>query len=140
MLAAGKIDALLGARKPNALGASLHVARLFPNYREVEREFYKKTGVFPIMHTLVIKEDLYRQKPWVAESIYKACEERRLGVLSRCSSAARFAICFRGFLQTSMKWPRFSEKMHGLTGLSGISGLLTRWSNIWLASIFSVRR
>ena len=94
MLAAGEIDALLGARKPNALGASPHVARLFPNYREVEREFYKKTGVFPIMHTLVMKEDLYRQKPWVAESIYKACEEAKAWCLKQMqfSGAIRYML------------------------------------------------
>jgi 4,5-dihydroxyphthalate decarboxylase len=94
MLAAGEIDALLGARKPNALGVNPHVARLFPNYREVELEFYKRTRVFPIMHTLVMKESLYREKPWVAESIYKACEEAKAWCLKQMqfSGAIRYML------------------------------------------------
>jgi 4,5-dihydroxyphthalate decarboxylase len=94
MLEIGEIDALLGARAPNALGASPHVARLFPNYREVEREFYEKTGIFPIMHTLVMKENLYREKPWVAESLYKACEEAKAWCLKQMqfSGAIRYTL------------------------------------------------
>jgi len=94
MLETGEIDALLGARAPNALGVSPHVARLFPNYREVEREFYKKTGIFPIMHTLVMKENLYREKPWVAESLYKACEEAKAWCLKQMqfSGAIRYTL------------------------------------------------
>lgn len=94
MLAVGELDAFLGARKPNSFGVSPHVARLFPNYREVEREFYKKTAIFPIMHTLVIKESLYREKPWVAESIYKACEEAKSWCLKQMqfSGAMRYTL------------------------------------------------
>ena len=75
MLEKGELDALIGARRPAALGVSPNVQRLFPNYRDEERQYYRKTGVFPIMHTLVIKESLYREKPWIAESIFKAYVE-----------------------------------------------------------------
>jgi 4,5-dihydroxyphthalate decarboxylase len=94
MLAAGEIDALVGARRPDCLGSSLDVARLFPNYREVEREYYVKTGIFPIMHVLVIKEGLYKEKPWVAESIYKASEEAKFWCLKqmRFSGAIRYTL------------------------------------------------
>ncbi|MEE8161792.1 MAG: ABC transporter substrate-binding protein [Acidobacteriota bacterium] len=77
MLENGELDAAMGARKPACLGTSSHVQRLFPNYREVERNYYRKTGIFPIMHILVMKENLYREKPWVAESIYKAFVQAR---------------------------------------------------------------
>jgi 4,5-dihydroxyphthalate decarboxylase len=72
MLAKGEIDALIGARIPPSLGSCADVARLFPNYRQVERDYFKRTGIFPIMHTLVIREDLYRAKPWIGVSLYKA--------------------------------------------------------------------
>jgi 4,5-dihydroxyphthalate decarboxylase len=51
--------------------------RLFPNYREKERDFYQRTGFHPIMHTLVMHEDLHARHPWIAESLFKACEESK---------------------------------------------------------------
>lgn len=74
MLEAGEIDAYYGARRPNALDCGQNVVRLFPNYRELEKDYYRKTGFHPIMHTVVIREELFREHPWMAESLYKACE------------------------------------------------------------------
>jgi len=72
MLAAGEIDALIGARRPASLGRSPAVALLLPDYRRIERDYYLRTGVFPIMHTMVIREELYRAKPWIGVSLHKA--------------------------------------------------------------------
>ena len=72
MLAAGEIDALIGARIPPSLGRSADVCRLFPDYRNVERDYFKRTGIFPIMHTMVIREELYHAKSWIGVSLYKA--------------------------------------------------------------------
>ncbi|MDA1326861.1 MAG: hypothetical protein O3C34_19240 [Proteobacteria bacterium] len=74
MLEAGEIDAYYGARRPEALDNGENVARLFPNYRELEKAYYRKTGFHPIMHTVVMREELFQEHPWVAESLYKACE------------------------------------------------------------------
>src|SRR6185295_17503528 len=59
------------------LEGSPQIARLFPNFKEVEIESYRRTGIFPVMHTIVMREDVYREHPWVAKSIYKAFSEAK---------------------------------------------------------------
>ena len=61
MLGNGELDDLLGARKPTSFGSSPHVKRVFPNFLEVEQEYYRGTGIFPIMHTMVLKESLCQE-------------------------------------------------------------------------------
>jgi 4,5-dihydroxyphthalate decarboxylase len=73
MLADGEIDALYAPRVPSTLVTRpKDVRRLFENYAEVERAYYLKTRIFPIMHAVVIRRDIYRAYPWVAQSLYKA--------------------------------------------------------------------
>jgi 4,5-dihydroxyphthalate decarboxylase len=73
MLADGEIDAYVGSRIPDSLRTSPDVARLFPDYRARERDYFRKTGIFPIMHTLVVREALLAEHPWVARSLFDAC-------------------------------------------------------------------
>jgi 4,5-dihydroxyphthalate decarboxylase len=73
MLASGEIDALYTARMPSTFSLRRGgVQRLFANYKEVEQEYYRKTRIFPIMHTVAIRRDVYEQNRWVAQSLYKA--------------------------------------------------------------------
>ena len=82
LLISGEIAAYFGARAPNAFKTHSQIERLFPDYRNVERAFYKKTGIYPIMHALVMREALHREKPWVAENIVQACEDSKKRALS----------------------------------------------------------
>ena len=78
MLAAGEIDALLTARAPvSFFQQHPNVVRLWPNYKEVEIEYFKRTGIFPIMHTLALKREIYDANPWAAQSLYKAFSEAK---------------------------------------------------------------
>ena len=70
MLAAGELDALVTARAPSTFPKAVN--RLFPDYVEQEKAYYKRTKIFPIMHTVVIRRDVYAKNPWVAQSLYKA--------------------------------------------------------------------
>jgi 4,5-dihydroxyphthalate decarboxylase len=73
MLAAGDLDAVLCPHVPAGLSdGSGRIRRLFPNYVDVEREYYARTGFFPIMHLLVMRRDLYEQHPWVPASLLAA--------------------------------------------------------------------
>ena len=79
MLEAGEIDALISADVPKCvLQHSPRVGRLFPNFREVESDYFRRTGIFPIMHTVVIRRDLLAQHPELSSSIYKGfCDAKK---------------------------------------------------------------
>lgn len=82
MLEAGDIDALVSARAPS----SFHdgpVERLFPNFREVEQAYFEKTEIFPIMHCVVLRQDVYDEDPWIAKELYKAFERSRKNFIER---------------------------------------------------------
>lgn len=73
MLADGRIDALCTPRVPGPFSAGdPRVRRVFPDMIAAEKEYYAATGIFPIMHVVVIRRDVYERSPWVAQSLYKA--------------------------------------------------------------------
>jgi 4,5-dihydroxyphthalate decarboxylase len=77
MLAEGKLDALVSPRTPSCFGKAPNVARLFSDYRAAERAYYKKTGLFPIMHVLVVRAELLKQHPWLASSLFTAFRQAK---------------------------------------------------------------
>ena len=78
MLADGELDALVTARAPSTFRKEPDkVKRLFPNYAEVEKTYYRRTKIFPTMHTVVVRRDVYAKNPWVAQSLYKAFTEAK---------------------------------------------------------------
>jgi 4,5-dihydroxyphthalate decarboxylase len=73
MLAGGTLDAVMAARRPSCfVSAHPQVSRLFPDYRAAERDYYRKTGIFPIMHALGVRRDVHQKNPWLAASLCKA--------------------------------------------------------------------
>lgn len=82
MLDAGEIDALISADVPKCvLDGSQKVARLFPDYKSIEREYYRRTGIFPIMHTVVIRKDVLASHPELAKTVYEGfCGAKKAAV------------------------------------------------------------
>jgi 4,5-dihydroxyphthalate decarboxylase len=76
MLVEGRLDAVMCAHKPAlARGEGAHVRSLFPNPSQMERDYYRKHGVFPIMHTVVVRESLLASDPSIARRIHLILEE-----------------------------------------------------------------
>ena len=76
MLLSGEIDALYTARMPSSFRTGGgRVKRLFENYVDVERAYFRSSGIFPIMHVVAIRRDVYEANRWVAQSLYKAFVE-----------------------------------------------------------------
>ncbi|MDQ8757426.1 ABC transporter substrate-binding protein [Sphingosinicella sp. LHD-64] len=73
MLADGEIDALHTARTPSTFYSEPdRVRRLFPDSVAVEKAYFAKTGIFPIMHVVAIRRDVYERHRWVAQALFKA--------------------------------------------------------------------
>ena len=83
MLLAGDLDAVLSARPPRGLGSGIR--RLFPDYEAVEAAYFRETGIFPIMHVIVIKTEVLERHPWLAMNVYKAFEEAKRRSVERLS-------------------------------------------------------
>jgi 4,5-dihydroxyphthalate decarboxylase len=84
MVAEGELDAVLHSDliKP-FLAKDKRVARLFPSYKDEEVAYYKKTGIFPIMHVLGLRQAVVEKNPWVAVSLYKAFNEAKAIAMER---------------------------------------------------------
>lgn len=90
LVAAGELDAFVGARMPRAFAnGSPGIKRLFPDYRVVEQAYYQKTGLFPIMHTVVIRGELAERHPWLLRSLYDAfCRAKAIALERMADTAA----------------------------------------------------
>jgi 4,5-dihydroxyphthalate decarboxylase len=93
----GRLDALISARAPSCYRSNEKIARLFPDYRAAEKAYFKKTGMFPIMHLVGIRRSIVEQHPWLPVNVYNAFVKAK-------------AICMEeldevGHLFTTLPWP-----------------------------------
>ena len=84
MLVSGEIDAMITARAPRCFreGAA-GVRRLFPNYRQEEEHYFAKTGIFPIMHVLAVRRQIYEDNRWIARNLMDAFEAAKRVSIAR---------------------------------------------------------
>ena len=66
------VDATLGTSLPEAIRHNPDIQRLFPDYEQLEKDYYKRTRIFPIMHLVAIRKDVYEKYPFIASSLYDA--------------------------------------------------------------------
>lgn len=93
----GELDAVISALAPSCFGHNRAVRRLFPDYRAAEEEYYRRTEMFPIMHTVGIRRSLVEAHPWLAVNTYLAYLKAK-------------ELCYRhletiGHLFTTLPWP-----------------------------------
>ncbi|MDR3520715.1 MAG: ABC transporter substrate-binding protein [Acidocella sp.] len=109
MIADGEIDALFTARAPSTFYSQPDkVKRLFPD-TETERAYFKKTNIFPIMHVIVIRRDVYLANKWVAQSLFKAFEAAK--------KITYDDLCITAALKTSLPWQ--TSAVEDVVGLMG---------------------
>jgi 4,5-dihydroxyphthalate decarboxylase len=84
MLADGSIDALIGPRAPTAFkNGSGDIVRLFPDYIRREQDYFRHTGIFPIMHLIVVHKRKVEALPWLPASLFKAFERAKNMAIER---------------------------------------------------------
>ena len=96
LLESGGIDAIVGTSLPDAIHRNPDIVRLFPDYRTVEKDYYRRTGIFPIMHLIALRRDVYEANPFIASSLFDAmCESKE---------RARRRMRDLGMLQYMLPW------------------------------------
>ena len=109
LLAAGEIHAIIGSNLPRAFKRHPDVVRLFPDYRAREKDYFRRTRIFPIMHLVVIRNDIYEKNPFVATSLYNA--------LCAAKDFAREKMRYSGTLRYMLPWlPDDVEEIDELFG------------------------
>jgi 4,5-dihydroxyphthalate decarboxylase len=93
MLASGEIDAIFSARPPSCfVKGAPNVGRLFADTRAVEQAYYKKTGIFPLMHAVGIRNALVEQHPWLAGALFKAYAQAKDIAIGDLQKLAAFSV------------------------------------------------
>ena len=110
LLLSGEIDAIFHAIEPKAyVDGHPNLGRLFADPKAAERAYYKKTGIFPIMHTVAIRKTLLEEHPWLAEAVFNA--------YSKSKYMAYQAMIKLGWAMNSLPW--FGQELEETRALMG---------------------
>ena len=109
MLEDGEIQAIIGTGVPEALGRNPDIVRLYPDYRAAEMDYYKRTRIFPIMHTVVIRRDVHEKHPFVASALYHALDQSK--------NLAWKKMNYRGTLRYMLPW--MTEELDQINAVFG---------------------
>ena len=110
MLADGEIDGLIDFQPPRCfVEGNAAVGRLFPDHQSAERDYFGRSGIFPIMHVLVLRREIAEREGWVAESLYRA--------FAKAKDMAVADLWSPGALKISLPW--VSEEYRRTVDLMG---------------------
>jgi len=96
LLEEGELQAIIGTGVPEAYGRNPDIARVYPDYRAAEMDYYKRTKIFPIMHLVVLRRDLHERYPFVATSLYRAFDKAK--------NIEHGKMRYRGTLRSMLPW------------------------------------
>jgi 4,5-dihydroxyphthalate decarboxylase len=93
MFAAGELDAMISPRAPRSYQkCEPNIGLLFPDYRRAEEQYFRKTGIFPIMHVAVIRREMVDTHPWLANSVYEAFVRAKATALALLEDVAALKV------------------------------------------------
>lgn len=84
----GQLDAIIGTTLPNSMKGNPNIVRLFPNFRDIEKQYFKRTSIFPVMHLIIIKRSTYEKYPFIGKSLFDAFNESKNIALNRMKNLA----------------------------------------------------
>jgi 4,5-dihydroxyphthalate decarboxylase len=96
LLEEGELQAIIGTGVPDAFGKNPDIVRLYPDFRAAEMDYYRRTKIFPIMHTVVIRRDVFDKHPFVADSLF--------GAMDRSKNIALKKLSYVGTLRYMLPW------------------------------------
>ena len=93
MLLSGDIDAIISAREPDSfIAGNAEIVRLWPDSQSMEERYFTDTGIFPIMHAVVIRNEVLATHPWVATNLLRAFEQAKTNSLRRLASVVHSSV------------------------------------------------
>ena len=98
MLFDGELDAIMiPSLFPSLFNPPPHIRRLFPDSQKVEAEYFRKTGIFPIMHSVALRQKVWEKDPWIARSLFKAFERAKEDAYARLVDPSPYKISLAWF-------------------------------------------